>query len=111
MLAGALISAAPGIAQGMGHTWIMRGQIVALDKGSAVLCVGKADGARPAQILDVYRMTYRPGSPKSTAATYRRDRVGSVVIDEIVNEHFARAHVAEGVLAKNDIVELRHPPK
>lgn len=102
-----LFGITPGMAQGLGHSWIMRGQIVAKQSDAVVVCVGKNDGAQPAQVLDVYRVKYRSGSPKAVGPNYTRVRVGSVTIDEIIDDHFAKARVTEGKVARNDLVELR----
>lgn len=103
VLAAGIFVAQPALAQGIGHTWIMRGQVVGLQAKQAVLCIGKADGAQTAQVLDVYRVTQSPG----LRGTFRRARVGSVTINDVFDEHFARATVTEGSVAKHDIVELR----
>lgn len=107
-LAGAsLFGATPAVAQGLGHSWIMRGQIVAKQSDAVILCVGKIDGAQPGQVLDVYRASYHPHGPKSNQPTYQRIKVGSVTINEIIDDHFAKARVTEGKVARNDLVELR----
>lgn len=107
LIGAALFAATPVVAQGIGHTWIMRGQVVAIEPTGLVLCIGKSDGAQPGQILDVYRAEYHPHNPKANLPAYKRVKVGSVTISEVIDDHFARAQVTEGKLAKHDIVELR----
>lgn len=96
----------PAVAQGIGHGFFMRGQVVAMTADIATVCVGRADGARPGQILKVVRITSMPGPSKSTSPGFRRDDVGTIRIDTIVDEHFARASVVTGHVATYDLVEL-----
>lgn len=107
LIGAALFAASPVLAQGAGHTWIMRGQIVDVKPAGLVICIGKSDGAETGQTLDVYRAEYHPHNPKANMPAYTRVRVGSVTISEVIDDHFARAKVSEGKLAKHDIVELR----
>lgn len=100
------LAAGPASAQGIAHTVFMRGQIVSLTGKDAVLCIGKEDGAAAAQVLDVYRVSQRPGVGKG-APTYLRTKVGSVTINDVFDDHFARATVTDGAVARHDIVELR----
>lgn len=100
------VAVQPVAAQGIGHSLFMRGQIVSLSGKQAILCIGKADGATASQVLDVYRISRRPGPSKGTP-TFIRTKVGSVRIDNVFDDHFARATVTEGAAAQNDIVELR----
>lgn len=101
-----LLGAVPAVAQGIGHTWFMRGSIVGTDSTGTVVCIGKADGAEVGQVLDVYRMEYRPGPQKSAGPNYRRRDIGHVRIDHVFDDHFAHVIVVDGRPAKNDIVEL-----
>ena len=106
LIGAALFAAAPLAAQGIGHTSVMRGHVVELESGGPVICIGRSDGAQPGQVLDVYR-TETVHHHKSTPPTYKRIKVGSVTINEVIDDHFARATVTEGRLKKHDIVELR----
>lgn len=45
-------SGSPLFAQGIGHSFFMRGKIVCMDAGGTVACLGKADGAEVGQIFD-----------------------------------------------------------
>ena len=99
-----LISAIPAAAQGMGHSWFMRGSIVGADKTGQVVCIGKADGAEVGQVLQVYRVFFQAGQTKGAA---RRDAVGHVRIDHLFDDHFAHVLVVDGRPARNDIVELQ----
>ena len=84
-----------------------RGQIVDITGDIATLCIGKADGAQPGQILDVYRAVPVSIPQKGNAPAFRRQEIGHVRIDSIVDDHFARASVIGGKVANHDIVELR----
>jgi hypothetical protein len=98
-----MLGALPAVAQGMGHTWFMRGSVVGADKGGKIVCVGKADGATVGQVLTVYRVDYQPGQTKGAA---RRQKMGHVRIDHLFDDHFAHVSVVDGRADKNDIVEL-----
>ena len=91
-------------ATGIGHTFFMRGTIVDMTGGVPTLCVGKADGAKVGQTLDVVRVTASPGIRNSR---FQRTDVAKVRIDAIIDDHFARATVVSGKAEKHDIVELR----
>lgn len=101
----AMLATTPALAQGIGHKFFMRGSIVDTDAAGPVICIGKADGATVGQTLEVYRVKQLPG-PSKSPPTYRRDLVGHVTIDQIVDDHFARVRIADGAPAKHDIVEL-----
>lgn len=104
----AVLGAAPTYAQGIGHSFFMRGSIVGKDTTGTVVCVGKADGATVGQVLDVYRVKTLPGSGyKGSGPAYRRDLIGHVRVDHIFDDHFAHVSVADGAPAVHDIVELR----
>ena len=103
----AMLGASPVFAQGIGHTFFMRGSVVGQDKDGTIICIGKADGAEVGQTLEVYRMTYHPGPSKGAGPTFHRQVVGHVSVDHIYNDHFAHVSVKDGAAVKNDIVELR----
>lgn len=102
----AVAGAQPALAQGLGHTFFMRGSIVSLEGSEVVICIGKADGAQVNQVLDVYRVRAAPG-PQKGVPNFQRQLIGHVTIDNIFNDHFAHARVTQGSAARNDIVELR----
>lgn len=102
----AMLVATPVLAQGIGHTFFMKGSIVANGSNGTVICIGKADGAEVGQTLEVYRVKQLPG-PNKAPPSYRRDLVGHVKIDHVFDDHFAHVTVADGTPAKHDIVELR----
>lgn len=106
LLCAAPIVAQPVAAQGIGHTIFMRGQIVSLSGNEAVVCIGRADGAEQSQVLDVYRISQRPGPSKGTP-TFTRTKVAQVTIEEVFDDHFARARVTQGAAARHDVVELQ----
>ncbi len=96
----------PAGAQGVWHGYIMRGQIVDVDGQVVTLCVGRADGAKPGQVLSVVRFTRVAGVSKGAPPILRRDDVGAVRIDAVLDDHFAQATVMSGSAAKQDMVEL-----
>src|SRR3546814_19405470 len=85
----AVLGAAPTYAQGIGHSFFMRGSIVGKDTTGTVVCVGKADGATVGQVLEVYRVESTTGPSKTPGAGFRRVAVGHVKIDHIFDDHFA----------------------
>lgn len=108
--AGLFMAATPAVhAQGLGHTWIMRGQVVQMANGEAVLCIGKADGAKPGQTLIVARAESIPNPQTKAGTGFRKREVGAVTIVNIIDDHFARANVTKGDVKLHDIVELQQP--
>jgi len=100
------VAATPVGAQGVWHGYIMRGQIVERDGEVVTLCVGRADGAKPGQVLSVVRYKRMAGASKGAPPILRRDDVGVVRIDAVLDDHFAQATVVSGSAAKQDMVEL-----
>lgn len=96
---------APVEAQGIGHTYFMRGSVVDVTRGVVTICIGRADGARAGQILSVVRVTSVGAATRPMS--FRRKNVGSLEITEIIDDHFAHATIISGRIAKNDLVELR----
>lgn len=94
-------------AQGIGHSFFMRGSVVGADGAGTVVCIGKADGAEVGQTLEVYRTVYHPGPAKGSGSSYHREPIGHVRIDHIFDEHFAHVTAIDGHPARNDIVELQ----
>ena len=107
LLVAATSWAVPAEAQGLFHS-IMRGTVVEKSEGVVTVCVGRADGAKLGQQLAVVRIMPTGIGAKGGSAWRMRD-VGRVQLDEIVDDHFARATVLSGDPQKNDLVELRVP--
>lgn len=95
------------------HQYIMRGQILDVTGNEVYLCIGTRDGAVVGQELEVIRnVPVRASGPKgSLHALYRREKVGTVKILSIVDEHYARAAVITGIAEKNNMVELNRTNK
>ena len=89
---------------GIKHTFFMRGSVVNVDAEGVVVCVGKIDGAKSGQVLNVYRNVYRPG-PRN-GASFTRTNIGTIRVGSSVNEHFSNASILKGDVKVNDIVEL-----
>ena len=88
------------------HENIMRGQVVGVDNDELVICIGREDGARKGQELQVYRYVWE-GAVEEGDDDYRVDYVGAVQIKSVINDHFARAVSTTGDAKKHDIVELK----
>ena len=88
------------------HDYLMKGQVIAInDNQSVVVCVGTADGARIGQELNVYTFVERH-SVTEGVEQFVRNNVGKVVLEEIINEHYANAKVLSGEVGLNDMVQL-----
>lgn len=104
----AMLAAVPAAATGIGHSFFMRGSIVAEQAEGKVVCIGSEDGATVGQVLDAYRVVQLPGpSGKGAGPTFRRERTGHVRVDHVYDAHFAHVTVVDGTPAVHDIVELR----
>lgn len=88
----------------------MRGSVVdVVNRRQVVLCIGSEDGAKPGQVLRVFR-TIHIENGAGEHYTYGRVDVGKVRIESIIDEHYARAEVLNGELIKYDHVELIDDP-
>jgi len=104
----AMFAAVPAAAAGIGHSFFMKGSIVAEQAEGKVVCIGSEDGATVGQVLDVYRTVQHPGpSSKGAGPFFHREPAGHVRIDHVYDAHFAHVSVVDGSPALHDIVELR----
>ena len=87
------------------HKYLMKGSVLEVTDGMAYICVGTSDGAKVGQELNVVRFTKTGTTPKG-APTFKKEEVGKVKIEEIVDEHMANAKIISGEAKVNDIVEL-----
>lgn len=69
------------------HKYIMKGQILDVRAGEVYLCIGSSGGAKPGQEFPVYRYVSVPPIGKA-APNFKREKVGSVKITQVVDEHF-----------------------
>jgi hypothetical protein len=88
------------------HRVVMQGQVLGVSNDSLTVCIGSRDGAEVGQTLDVIRHVPQSPTPKQAAPGFRRERVGTVRIASIFDEHYAKAAVVDGHPAVNDVVEL-----
>ena len=100
-----LMSSCATMGQKVYHGLLMKGSIIETSDSEVYLCIGSKDGASVGQELDVYKII----TTKPKATLFRRVHTGKVKINEIVDEHFAKAMVISGKAEKNDIVELIRP--
>lgn len=102
-----LSSAACSTLGGAGHQYLMRGQVVEANGNEVVLCVGSRDGAKVSQELTAYKMvSSNIGGPKNPTR-WEKVSVGTVRIEQVVDEHFAQAKVTSGNVQVNNMVELK----
>jgi len=105
----AVLGLAPAVAEGSGvyHRHWMKGSILSAQGQGIYVCIGTEHGAVPGQVLDVVKVVrVRSGSPKA-APRFERRHIGKLRIDEVVNGHFARATLVEGVAREGNIVMLK----
>ncbi len=88
------------------HNYIMRGQVVGEEQNDVVICIGRHDGAQVGQVLEVYRVV-KENRVHDRADLFKRNFIGEVVIDTVVDDHFARASVNSGDVKLHDVVELK----
>lgn len=100
----ALLAACATMDREVRHGFFMKGSILETYDSEVYLCIGKRDGAKVGQELDVIKIT-SSGNPKS-GLLFKREQIGKVRITEIIDEHFAKAVVISGRAEKNAIVEL-----
>lgn len=87
------------------HSWIMRGQVLSVENGKGIICIGKRDKAKVGDVLTVIRQTpVTTGGPR--ASGFRPVEVGQVKVTSIVDDHYSEYEVVKGELQVNDTVEL-----
>lgn len=86
------------------HKVFMRGQVVGVDDDQVVFCIGKETGASIGEEFVAYRYTYEDYYDESDNEYYDTIEVGTVVVREIVNEHFAKGVISSGEVTKYDIL-------
>ena len=84
------------------HKVFMRGQIVAVDGDQVVFCIGSDTGASIGEEFVAHRYTYE--DYHEDGEFYDTIEVGSVVVREIVNVHFAKGVISSGDVTKYDIL-------
>lgn len=100
-------SQAAGNDPGLRHTYFMAGSVIESSGQSVYLCIGSPDGAKVGETLDVIRVTRdHTVNPKQGNERFQHAKVGTVRIDAIVDEHYAKATAITGVAEKGDIVQL-----
>lgn len=91
----------------MEHKYIMKGQILDVNDGTAYLCIGSAEGAKVGQEFPVYRYERIPGAGgKQGTMSFKRDEVGALKITQVVHEHYAEASIIRGNVKVHDVAEL-----
>ena len=84
------------------HRVFMRGQIVGVDGDQVVFCIGSDTGASIGEEFVANRYTYEENG--ENGEYYGTIEVGSVVVREIVNVHFAKGVISSGDVTKYDIL-------
>lgn len=91
---------------GIRHRVFMAGSVIESSAEGIFLCIGTSEGARVGQELEVVRITRDQSVNPKQGMKFKREKVGTVRIDSLVDEHFAQATVLSGAAEKGDIVRL-----
>lgn len=84
------------------HKVLMRGQVVGFDEDQVVFCIGSDAGGMVGQEFVVFRYTYE--DYVEGEEFYGVVQVGTVVVRQIVNEHFAKGEISSGEVSQNDML-------
>lgn len=103
-----LSAAADATPVSLAHGLFMRGQIVDVDNATLVVCIGRSDGAEVGQELDVIHHRRTSIGPKGVGR-FKRDTIGKIRINAILDEHYAEATLVSGKASQYDTVELIKP--
>tara|TARA_R110002012_G_scaffold247657_2_gene423322 strand:- start:791 stop:1141 length:351 start_codon:yes stop_codon:yes gene_type:complete len=87
------------------HRYLMRGQVISVTDGDIYVCVGLDDGAQVGQILESYSYVMNDDNDEG-ADFFKKQKTGQVRVEELVDDHFAKVSVLEGVVKKHDLVSL-----
>lgn len=87
------------------HKNFMRGQVVEQSTGRTLICIGAKHGAEVGQKYSVIRFL-EVIAPDEGEDSYTIEKVGTVQITEIVNDHFATVKLLSGDIEAKDMVEL-----
>lgn len=106
LVGGAGALSAPADGPGLRHRAFMAGSVLESTETEIYLCIGTSEGAEVGQELDVVRVTRDTSTNPKHGLRFKHRKVGTVRIDAIVDEHFAKATVVGGEGEKGDIVRL-----
>jgi len=82
----------------------MQGQVLSVDANEIVVCIGKRDGARDGQVLNVIRHLAEIAVVEG--APFSRAQVGQVRIVDVYDDHYAHVSIVTGEAKTGDMVEL-----
>ncbi|MEO8198689.1 MAG: hypothetical protein ABI689_18395 [Thermoanaerobaculia bacterium] len=106
VMVAAMLTAAPAAAGSAYHKYFMKGSIIEASEEGIYLCIGTEDGAKAGQVLDVMRVSRDTSGASKSGPKFKREKVGTVEILAVVDEHFARAKKVSGEAGVSDMVEL-----
>ncbi|WAC07839.1 MAG: hypothetical protein OS130_01155 [Thermodesulfobacteriota bacterium] len=90
------------------HKYLMKGSVLEVSDSMAYICVGTKDGAKAGQELNVVRYVKTEATPgPKEQPMFKREEVGKLKIEKIVDEHMANAKIISGDVKVHDIVELK----
>jgi hypothetical protein len=87
------------------HNYLMKGKVISVDDNNIYVCVGLDDGAKVGQILETYRFVLNDDNEEGSDF-FLKQETGQIIIDELVDKHFAKVKVLEGEVKKHDMVLL-----
>lgn len=74
---------------------VIRGQILECTGSDVFVCVGNMDGAEVGQEYTVYKFV-KTRHPKTTEPIFTKEKTGTVIITQIIDEHTAKAKIQTG---------------
>lgn len=90
------------------HKYIMSGQVLEVNGNEIYLCIGQSGGAVVGQEYAVKKFVKTENiSGKLNQPSYKQEETGTVKITEIVDEHYAKAQITEGVAQVYFYVDLK----
>ncbi|MBL8019383.1 MAG: hypothetical protein JNM27_06940 [Leptospirales bacterium] len=88
------------------HHFFMRGNVLEKNGAEVYLCIGSKDNARVGQVLEIIRVESTPPI-KGNTPNFKRIKIGTVKLTQIVDEHFAKATIQSGNVQVGQIAELK----
>lgn len=101
----ALVLSLGACSSSMYHKALMKGQVVKVNDGEVVMCIGSREGAKAKDEFRVMRSTFRTDVVEDGESDYELVEVGRVEIVDVVDDHYAVAKVVTGDIQIHDVAE------
>ena len=89
----------------MYHDSMMRGQVVQVQDDQVVVCIGTSN-IEPGTDFDVFEVIYE-GTIMEGTDSYRLEKVGTITLQSVVDDHFARGRITSGSVERHNEIELK----